>query len=110
VSGDESGEGAAVAELRKQPPQFTFKTFARSECPMPTTLPVYKNWGGSHADTRVAPRWVAGMSAPPSISQSIFMPGSIFIPGMAVWSILSCPCSSSPVDQIFFSSASYGYT
>jgi hypothetical protein len=31
-----------------------------------------------------------------------FMPDSMFMPGMAEWSMLSCPCSSSPVDHIFF--------
>jgi hypothetical protein len=47
VSSDESGARAAVAELRKQQPQFTFKTFARSEHSVPTTSPVYKNWWGT---------------------------------------------------------------
>jgi Flp pilus assembly protein TadD len=53
ANGDGSAAQAAVGELRKQQPKFTFRTFARLEKPMPTTSPIYKAWW----ETNLMPAW-----------------------------------------------------
>jgi TolB-like protein len=53
ANGNGSAAQAAVGELRKQQPKFTFRTFAHLEKPMPTTSPIYKAWW----ETNLMPAW-----------------------------------------------------